>query len=360
MALVDLPTPTPSRTRDEHIADHARLHGRTRGAVHSGDYATLQAAVDDANAKNRPLVIAPGGYVLSAPLRLDELRWLDIFAHGAILQAGGNMAAIVEVHGCRGCTWHGGRLKVPSGLVVDNALYIYHDTASCTRNAFYNLTIEGDYNVGVRIGKLDDGGQCDHMYFVNLECIGRELDGQIGIYVGTGRFANCLNHTFRNVMLSGHDTHVVASATNAYFDGVFMDRSNVDWYVATTMFNARNIRSESAGRMLVTGGPATYAALLSFDDVIWHGDSIAQDGEFIRTYLAGSLRLRNISMRHPLVTPILHADPGAPLVVDIDGFVSESDAESLLDGTARVTMRVRNYVNVAANGSVVSVEDLDA
>lgn len=358
MALADLPTTiTASRSRSEHIADHARLHREQQGVVYSANYASVQAAVDDAAAKRRPLVIAPGEYLLTEPLVIRGCDRLHISAYRATLTASADMASLVDVANCTRCTWQGGWLNIPPGRKVDNALYVYYDTAQCTHNLFRDVVIAGDYSVGIRVGKTGSTYQCDHIYFDNVECNGVGLAGQVGIYVGPGVYGNCLNHTFRNIMVTEHATHVVVDRTNAYFDGVFMDEASVaDWRVDATTFSARNIRSESAARMLVTGGPSTFATLLSFSDVLWGGDRLAADGEFIRAHLAGVLRLTDIHVRNPAVTPKIYAAPGAPLLVDIRGLASATPVADMLKwGNANPTARAHGALLVSSSTRVESI-----
>jgi hypothetical protein len=318
--------------------------------LYSSDYATLQAAINDAKARARPLTISPGVHTLTEPLVLDDCDRLHVFAYRASLVAGANMAAIVDMKNCTRCSWQGGWLKVPTGVTVDNALYVYHDTSQCTHNSFRDVVVEGDYSAGIRVGQMGSSFQCDHMYFANIECLGRALSGQVGIHVGTGVYGNCLNHTFRNIMCSGHDTHIVVDATNAYFDGLFLDRATVDIQATTTTLSVRNVRSEESARFLVTGGPASYPTLLSFEHIQWYGAALAVDGEWIQTHLAGLLRLRDIDLRNAAVAPKIAASLAAPLAIDVDGYVG-NDA-LVVTGT---TAQTRNVIRRAADGSTQQI-----
>jgi len=354
--VIDLPIDvTAKRTRDQHIDDHKRLHRHIQQGVFSADYGTLQDAVNDAISKRRPLVIAPGTHTLTAPLVIAGGNALAVSAYGATLQAGADMAALVELRDCTRCTWRGGWLKVHEGRTVDNALYIYRHEGQCTRNAVYDLTIEGAYTTGVRIGRPGDCGQCDHMYITNVECIGRANAGQVGIYVGPGVFGNCLNHTFTNIMLSGHDTHAVIDATNTYWSGVFLDRASVDFKVNATMLSIRGVRSEEAGRFIVTGGPAAFGASLSFEDIQWHGQKMADDGEWIQCALSGSLLLRNVVVTNPAVNAVIKTGPGAALLLRIDGLTSKTAYTDALKVSAKTTVQTTHYVKLDAKGAVESI-----
>lgn len=315
----------------------------------------LQSALDDAVSQKIPFVIAPGFHVLTEPLHLRGLFNQDISAYGAVLQADTNMAALVDMADSSRCTWRGGRLKVSPGVTVDNALYVYRDTGQCTHNHFQDMMIQGPYTTAIRIGRSGNTGQCDHIYFDNIECNGAGLAGQTGIYVGTGIYSNCLNHTFRNVMLSGHDTHARVSATNTYWHNIFTDRATVtDWLVAATNFNAENIRSESGYRFLVTGGPSSAGTTIHFKNVMYHCDRMAADAEFIRAYTAGLLRLTNFDMRSTTLPCKIKASPSSPMLLLIDGMVNRAPLTGLLSVSSKVQAIVHNYVETASNSSVLS------
>jgi hypothetical protein len=343
-----------ARHNEERHAIKA-LAARTRRVVYSDDYSTLQGAIDAAKSGSRPLIIAPGTHALSAPLVMDDCDLLHVSAYRATFSAVADMPAMLDMKNCTRCTWHGGRFDVPEGRTVDNAIYIYHDTSQSTRNAFYDVMIQGAYTVGIRVGQQGSGFQCDHMFFQNVECNGAGGAGQIGIYVGSGVHANCLNHTFRNIMCSGHGTHIHVDATNAYLDGVFLDRSDVDFYVASTQFAVRNVRSEGAGRLLVTGGPAGYGAMLTLEDVLWNGQEIEADGEWIQAKLAGGLVLRKVTIRNPAYAPKISVGATKPLRLQIDGMIAPVGHADMIDAAANVIVQRSGYITLDVNGHVESI-----
>ncbi len=319
MTLADIPARTFSSTRQQHLDDHTRLTAHLKQSVYSGDYSTLQESADDAAALGRPLVIEPKTHTVTTPLVINGASDLHVFAYRAKFAASGNLASLVEFKNCTRCSLHGGWLSIPDGATVTNALYAYHDTASSTRNAFYDLTIEGHYGVGVRVGKLTDTAQCDHHYFDNIELIGRSDAGQIGVYVGTDSYGNCLNHAFNNMMISGNEKHVVVSATNAYMSNVFFDTADVDLDIRTTSFSIQNVRSEDSKRFMDDGGVVSAGANISVRDVLWNAQQIHSDGNWIKSNIAGVLTLDNVRVVNAAVRPVISCQPSKPKVVHVRG-----------------------------------------
>lgn len=358
--LPDLPpTFNYQRTRDQHIADHGRIHRRLQQYVFSEDYPTLQAALDDVAQFRRPLVIAQKTYTLAAPLLLDNQRNVHIFAYGATVNPGANMPALLEMRDCTDCTVHGGRWNTGPNFQVDNAIYVYHETFQSSRCQFYDVTVEGHYGAGVRIGKMGQGGQCDHHTFTNLTTFGTMEAGQVGVYVGGGTYGNLLNHTFNDLKCSGNEKHVVVDATNVYIVGAFFDRSVVDLQVNSPAFSIQNVRSEEATRFLVTGGPSGAPANISVRDVIWHGEQLAADGEWLQMKWAGSLLLEQVRVVNAPVAPKVRGNPGAPLVIHARGLTVGGGVPAPYSGafavSGNVTVKTDSYIELAADGRVLSI-----
>jgi len=358
MADTEFPPRDIGNTRDDHLLDHNRLHTQNSNVVYSGHFATLQEAVDAAIARGRPLVIAPGVHTLTAPLVIDRGYHLHIQAYGARIYAGANLTALVEMRDCVRCTWRGGWLWTTDNYTVGTMLYIYREDGQCTRNAIYDVNIDGHYTIGVRIGRATDPGQCDHMLLQNVECTGASITaGRIGYYIGTGVYGNCLNHVVQHVLAAFHDTHVYIDATNVEMTGVYCSMANTDFFVSASQFHVSGVRSEGSERFFVTAGPAGYGANLSVENVLWPAQELHADGQWIIGRLSGVLSLRNVTLYDAPdgVTPVIRGDPGVGLLLDIDGLVSTSTAANAVSATAKVQVSLRNYAQIGAGGSLIGI-----
>lgn len=355
MSLTDIPVRALTSTRQQHVDDHNRYRNYVLQAVNSLDYGTLQAAIDDAATYKRPLIIAPGTYTLSASMLMNNLSDVHVFAYGAKFTISGDLASLLDMRDCTRCSWQGGWFNVPTGRTVANAIYVYRDTLQASRNSFQDVTVDGDYTVGVRIGQQSNGGQCDHMYITNLEVMGHDLAGQVGVYVGDGVYGNCLNHTFNDLMCSHNETHVKVDATNPYLRNAFFDTSVTDIVLNANVFSIRGGRSESATRFMSTGGPSGAVANVTIDDLEWHGEDIAADGEWIQHKLSGSLNLSNVRVLNAAHAPVVKITASKPVGVTVNGMTSTATAAEAISGAAAVT---GIYTQHDDDGEVVSVTKL--
>jgi hypothetical protein len=356
--MLDLPIVVSGLSRAEHQAHHTALHRRLNGALYSADYPNLQAAVDDMDAKKRPLIIAPDTHVLTEPLRFDSLIYCNVDARGAFFRAGADMPAMLDMPDCRRCHWHGGWFTVPANRIVDNVIYCYRDAIQCTGNTFNEVMIEGAYKCGIRVGKPGSVYQCDHTYFTNIECNAAGLPGQVGIHVGTGVYGNCLNHHFVNLHMGSHETHVYIDQTNVSITNADFDTAERDLYVAAQAFSIRNVRSEDSQRFMVTAGPASYVANLTVDNVIWNADSIAEDGEWLQAKLAGYLKLSNVRVVNAAHPPVIRSYNGmAALRIAIDGLTTNAAAQDAFVLPPQTTVR-GDYIQHAVSTAVMSITTL--
>lgn len=364
MALTDLPISFDyTRSRDSHITDHQRLHLESRQCVYSANYSTLQDALDDAVTKARPLIIEPKTHNLDTGLLLNNANNIHIFAYGATLNANSSMSSIFEMRDTTRCSWSGGRFNVPTGKTVDNAVYINRTSVQSSRNVFTDITVEGYYTVGIRVGKQTSGFQCDHMWFINTELIGRNQSGQIGAYIGDGVFGNCLNHTFTNFMSSSHDKHMVVDRTNVYVDKAFLDTSAVtDFDLNTYNFMISNCRSEEGKRFIVIP-QSTANSNISLLNCLYNAQSLHSDGKWLSMGFGGCLKIDNVSVvNNPNgVTPNVFCNPGGStdiLTVIVDGLgAGGSNAAPYASAfnLTRTQAIVNSYSELTTGGAVSSI-----
>lgn len=217
--VTDLPTTiNGTRSRDDHIADHARLHLNLQQSVYSADYASLQLAIDDAISKNRPLTIAPGTQNIAAPLQVYGADRLSIINLG-VINPTVSMDKVFDVVGCANFSLSGGAIQIPAGVVVQDAIHIYNDTeitASLTKRPYVGhirISSSAGYFVnGLRIGD-GDNSQCDHGLFERLNIGGSVSNSQRGVYLHGG-WGNNLSHTVFACFVSNCDTGYEVAAIN--------------------------------------------------------------------------------------------------------------------------------------------------
>lgn len=356
MIINDLPVDIDSsRSRDLHQTDHERLHNELKRVIYSGNYNSFSDAIADANSTKRPLVIEPKTHTLTSSIAFNNMHNLNIFAYGARFDINADLTSVIDFKDCVRCNWYGGYFNTPSNRTVDNVFYIYRDSVQATHNTFNDIFIDGSQTVGIRIGKQASGLQCDHMFFNNIEISGENNPNQIGIYAGDGVFGNCLNHTFRNLMLSGHDQHIVIDATNGYFENLFFDTANIDIFAPSVTFATfKNIRSEGAKQFLVTGGSAGYLTHVSVDNVNFHAENLNDD--WLEYKLAGSLTLNDINITGNIATPIIRTSPSNPLNINIDSLSNNSDYEDIFTLNAQTTVDIKRYIKIDGSGSVLNIE----
>lgn len=357
MALADPAVRTFASSRQNHLDDHNRLRVESVQCVYSANYATPQAAIDDAITLKRPLVFEPVVHTLTAPLSILNAVYLSVSAYGATFQAGADLDALLNMEGTMRCVWRGGVFDVPAPYTAQNAVYVYHaeDGQSSSINTLRDVTITGRYVTGVRVGRADDTGQCDHAILDNSVLTGVEGVSLYGLYLGSGVFANNLNHVVTNLKASGHETHVHVSATNVALDGIFCDRATTDFFVGTTMFSLKNVRCEESQRFLVTSGPAGFSSLINVENVIWRGELLPEDGEWMQVKLAGHTSLKNVSIQGTTVTPKIKTDAPQPLLLTIQGLDTKAAYEDSVSANVNTTINNLGYIQIAENGLVAAV-----
>jgi hypothetical protein len=356
--MADLPVDVTGHSAEQHRQDSNEIHARLNAAIYSSSEASLNAAFIKAANLKRPLIITPGTYTLTAltAMLMNGLTDVHVSAHNVLFVAGADMPALFEMRDCVRCSWRGGWFRVPDNIAVPNAVYVNRDMVQATRNTFNDITVEGAYQTGIRIGKQGSGLQCDHMWFTNVECIGRGLPGQVGVYVGDGVWGNCLNHTFTNLMCTGHETHVKVDRTNAYItNGFFAYASETDLFLDATNFSLRGGRSEGSKRFIVTAGPSSGITQLTVSDYDWHGENIASDGEWIQHKTGGTLSLDAVRALSAAHAPVIRSSAGVPKAISMH---SLSTIAAVADAFVGSAILEGLYVQHDVNGSVVGITKL--
>jgi hypothetical protein len=355
--MTDLPTSiNAGRTRNDHIADHERLHRRHASAIYSADFATLQDAFTAAIGKRRPLVIEPTTHLLTHPLQLNNVVGLTVYADGAELRAAADMDVLLDIAGGGYSTFHGLYLDTAAGVTVGDMLRIRSGGGWAHHWSFYDTWIKGNYAAGIRIGVPEDAGrQCDDTLFMRAE-LNSTKAGSVGVYAGNGLHANNLLHKFYALTCSGHGTHFRVDATSVHIDGANFDRAALDFDIGATRFYAAHVRAEESTTFARSRGPGTYGTQAAFVDCQWYGGNADDKGRWIEWYQAGSLRLMDVQVPWATVQPVIYAQPSAPLHVIIDGLMCGADVacphETAFDVNRNVTITTRSYTELGTDGAV--------
>lgn len=346
--VTDLPIEIDARrTPSEHIDDHERLHRMSRHAIYSYWHSSLQDAIDAAIQTRRPLIIQPGTYILTEPLRVSNASRLRLMADRAEITSEVDLPCLLDIYGTAFCHFSG--LYLSCGGAIDDALYLHYNSAServTTACLFTDTRITGNYSTGIRVGAPKDTAQCDHMRFIHTALSCTSEGGSTGMVIGSGAHGNNLQHTIWGLNASGHTCHVRVSGTNAIIDAGSLDRAEVAFEIESAWaVSIRGFRSESAARLL-TGLPAGYAGRVSIQDVEFYLDALAADGRWIDYNKGGRLRLQNISLQGQEATdaPLIYVHPAAPLALRCEGLNSETAMQQAFDLSASVEATIGDYI----------------
>lgn len=385
MGLSDLPdTFTLGRSRNEHLADHQRLHRQHGGAVFSGDYASLQAALDDAQRKGRPLVIAPGVHVLTDTLTIVNATGLHVSGYGATLRWSADVETALDCNGVAYSSIEGLTLDT-DGAAAQTMIALRWDgrvARSTTQNVFRDCAVRGRYVTGVAIGdgSFSVGGlhaQCDQTLFDTLAMRGQWIPGetvfwQRGIVCGDGLQGNNLLHRFHRLNCAYHRVHFELNhaAESSIGGASSFSVSECDLLVKTFGgFTVDGLRSEGAARLMVAdSAPISSASTVTLRNVSFHPfDSVAytlaEDRRWIDYALCGSLALDNVLYTYVEDgrAPILYARPPAELYLSIRGLAVGTPGRAPVAeafDVANVVLRCEGYVETNARAPVTAVTPL--
>lgn len=364
----NLSTATFARHEDSCAAlraDSTLVHDALRAAdalaVRSNWHSDLQSAVDAAISRRVPLIIEPGARVVNEPIRVYDTSNLFVSAHRASLTANSTLPSVLDISGAAFCRFDG--LHVVCNAPVERAVYIHNrDEAALvtTSNLFTSLFVQGQYDVGVRVGAPSDTSQCDMMRFIHLVLSGDEQRNPIGLYLGSDVHANNLIHSAWGVNAHGHAEHVRISGTNATVEACSFDRSSVADVVLSTawMVSLRGIRSESGKRLIDSSATAGVAAQVSLSDAEMWAQDLHSDGGWLVFNKGGVLRLSNIKVLHAPIAGVVRAAPPASLALDISGLITDAPIQNAFDINVNVHGQCNGYVQIE-NGAPQSVSSVE-
>jgi len=286
------------------------------------DTAALQASIDrcidggSAAKKVRTAVCAPflppGNYKITAPLRVYSVQGFHLIGSGifqTFIRPSGTLASALDLNGVAYSTFENFSVGGDGTEIVTSVIHSYWDlttaTRSNTQNTFRSIQIGGRYVNGFEIGRAGDNNQVDNHSFFHCLAMGSWVPGektywQTGFLLGSGVWANNLEHTFYKLTSTHNRYGVECQGSQVAIYGADISGNEVDLKIAATgYFYASAVRSEGSQRLLVSGGPASYVGNLTLQDIDWHGENIHRDGFWIWYNQGGTLLLNNVRCTNP-------------------------------------------------------------
>jgi Pectate lyase superfamily protein len=286
------------------------------------DTAALQASIDrcieggSPAKKARTAVCAPflppGKYKITAPLRVYSVQGFHLIGSGifqTFIQPSGTLASALDLNGVAYSSFENFSVGGDGTEIVTSVIHSYWDPATAARsnteNTFRSIQVGGRYVNGFEIGRTGDKNQVDNHSFFHCLVVGSWVPGektywQSGFLLGSGAWANNLEHTFYKLTSTHNRYGVDCRSSQVAIYGADISNNEVDLKVtATGYFYASALRSEGSERLLVSGGPASYVGNLTLQDVDWHGENINRDGFWISYNQGGTLLLNNVRCTNP-------------------------------------------------------------
>lgn len=303
----------------QELADDTAINVKTFGAKGDGvqdDTVAIQAAIDTAivgglaasstRRGNRPVYIPKGTYKITAPLKVWSVIGFKMHGDGdnSWIMPTKDVSAALDLNGCAYCTFEDFIVASDGTAVATSVIQLRWDSAtaarSTTQNSFWNIRVGGKFINGWEIGASGSSSQVDnssfhHCYAVGLWTNGENTYWQNGYLVGGGTFGNNLIHSFYKISAVNVRYGVQVSASQAALYGGDLEGNEINMKInSTSYFYAGQIRSETSQRLLVTGGPATYAQMITLQDIKFVANTLNADGFWIVSHLGGSIVLNNV------------------------------------------------------------------
>jgi hypothetical protein len=345
---------------------------------------TIQAAIDYilgpgdpvsvVRRASSPLYIPHGLYRIESPIQIEGAHGFNLYGDGkeqTRFQPVGTMDRVFDINGVSRSTFGMFSLVGDSTSSVTDAIHCRHDGTLRTTDysTLHNIDIQGQVRcvTGIRIGT--DGGttQNDTWKLDDLDVVGGFTAGeatwwQEGIHIGTGVYANNLDH-------KGYDLNVSEWRRNFFIDacqfalfGFDTGKAEADFYIeaAGVYLVAAGGRSEGSDRLIEQVTPSVAPAVAQFHDIDWVANGLHTDGRAIKWAAGGHLFLKNIRFYWdplPGSTPRLYTSTFAqPLDVTLDGISGVSTlGEFLTDVGADTQVHIRNgFGQIDASGGLVA------
>jgi hypothetical protein len=375
---------SPLRTRA--AAAPAIANVRDFGAIGNGladDTAAFQAAIDSAITRGDPVsttrtamrsVYVPSGtYRITRALRVWSVEHFRLRGDGdssRLLADAATMEAVLDLNGTAFSSFADLSISGTKGTGVTRAVWVRWTRVgrSSTVNTFSRITVidlryqRAAFEIG---DAASAAGQVDTTAWYFCTAAGRRTSGggdsenwQSGFLVGTGTFGNNLLHHFYGCNSTHNRWGMNLSASQMLWSGGIVQSNDVDFMIGTTSYCAiKGVRSEESLRFLETGGPATFPATVSVEDVNWHPEKLNADGYILRWKFGGSLRLASMQVANaPGKSPKLLIETTAAVTLHLDGYSTTVPLTSLIEARLGAKLRtiVSGYTQTDVGGSATA------
>jgi hypothetical protein len=374
---------TDTTTVPEPIKDVIPVRDYFRGGDKLGGSDDLtyavQAAINEAIEASDPVTIArrgryavelPSGVIgIGSPVRVQSVIDFAMFGAGYSLtrfHALASMEAMLDLNGTSYSNFENFAMSGAAAATVDRALWVRWNgvARSSSHNTFKSIRLRDlKYITGFQVGDpANAGAQADLTNWYDCKALGADQTHatlyQKGFRFGEGTFGNCIGHSTYGCMSTGNVTNVSVEATELGWWGGTVASGGVDFYVGNvSYFHASSLRSEHSGRLLVTGGPASYPQHITLTDITWNPVSLNADNEFVQVKAGGVCELKNVHVPYYSgKTPKVRGYGTAKHVIIIDG-VSSSSTAALIATTdsPNGSVKVRTHVQIASDSSVATL-----
>ena len=336
----------------------------------------------------RPVVIAPGDLLISAPLTLTDAWGPELRGSGMLQtfirpQTGATMAlaAMMKFDACNFANIGHFTLGPSFG---DQTIATFTDALAFERtvgrpnsshmSAITRVFIEPTlrWTNGIAVGR-QSGTQdltdvrIEQCYvagnYINTAVTPEATYWQRAFSWGSGSYANILVHSADTLVAAGCRYGLYVNATDVQVKNVNFDSNGDDLWlaVANRPFSLEGFRSESAKHFLTTVGNFTVPATVDIRNGAISIDQLDADNKVIEIKQNGTIALTNVSIYQGwdgIKTPKINVSnngTGTTTLV-LDGVQSVSALSSLVDTSFSpnyVAVDVRGYLQVAIDGAPV-------
>lgn len=353
------------------------------------DSAALQACIDACLSAGNPVSVRrnalramyiPGGggkrFRLNTPLRITSTLdfHLVMGAGCAFVPGATGMECLVDVNGAAYGRFEG--LKFwgdgSSNYCTRALWHRWNGTASSSGHCVFRDCWIGNglefRRGGIEIGDAAAGSvdvSCSN--WINCSSFGFRTVGsgeatkwQAAWYVGDGLAGNNLIHTFHGCHAAFCRYGVKNDASQLSWFGGQVQNNDTDFYhTGNRYFHVAGVRSENSRRWLETGGPASYAAMATFESCEFNGNNLHADKRAIIWTLGGELNLDNMMFGFAYDAPTIYAALGAGYARIRGTLFGATPVATVVDtaGNGRVTLDL-DYVLSSAGGASLGVYHL--
>lgn len=335
----------------------------------------VQAAVDEATGSadytTTPRtalgqVVLPFGRVpVTTPIRVRSVLDLDIRGYGAgtkLQPAATGMECVLDLNGTAYSSFRDFMVVGSGSYSCTRAVWVRWNGAyrSSTQNEFRNIKVRDlRFTDAFQVGDPANAGvQVDQTNWYNCLSAGQSsTDATLwrsGFHFGEGTYGNNVIHSAFGCGAIRHKWNVYVDACQLGWWGGIVQAGAVDFFLnSSTYFHAAGFRSENSGRLVETGGPATFSQQVTFDDVDWHCEQMNADGYFAKVRCGGVYKFRNVQI--PKVTgktPKIIGDGAGHQLIEIDGVTTTTPAVDLVAGTStNGQVKIRSHVQIDSSGA---------